>query len=105
MLNIVLLGHCTEEQDHTISLLKSGRLIQEIFGTEGHKVELGLKAIIDSIERLNNEAEEQFCQIFPTVVRASANLQDMDEKGLHPYCQDARLSLKCPGNVTDGEVM
>ncbi len=42
---MVLIGNCTKEQDHMITLLKAGTLIQDVQLKSGSKVDLGIPAL------------------------------------------------------------
>ena len=94
---MVLIGDCTAEQDHTIALLKSGTLVQDIWSDAGSKVELGIPALLRAIDRLNVRAENRLLQAFPGISVKACTSKEIKEIGVNPYCEDGRLSLKFPG--------
>ena len=74
---MVLIGDCTSEQDHTITLLKAGTLVQDIWSDAGSKVELGIPALLRAIDRLNVRAENRLLQAFPAVTVKACTMKEI----------------------------
>ena len=95
----VVIGNVTTEQEHTITLLKSARLITTAVGTKNLlEKEIGIPALVDAIEKLNTECEGRLiASNLPrkTITAASAN--EIKNKQIIPYCEHSALSLSHPG--------
>ena len=96
---MVLIGDTSHEQDHTITLLKSARLLEEAWTHLGEKVKLGVPAIVNAIDQINDRAEDQILSAFPAQTTKSASFQEIYAKGCFPYHELGSLSLSRPGIV------
>ena len=97
---MVLIGNCTPEEEHIITLLRAGTLIQDIWSRKRNtKVEIGIDALVRAIGLLNDKAEERLVKAFIGVPQKAC----LKEEGLAlnciPYCEDERLSLQYFGTT------
>ncbi len=98
----VVIGNTTTQQEHTITLLKSAQLLLEAvdWDADGRHVTLGKEAIIAAIEILNKKAEGRILATnLPRTLVTSADRDDINLRGLYPYCENPALSLSEPGLV------
>ena len=91
---IVLVGKCTEREEHVFNLLKAGKLLKQ----SGFKSDK--PALLDAIEKLNEKCEKRLMHLAECRnIRACAT-EDIGKKlGYKPYCEDARLSINNAGQV------
>lgn len=98
-LKMYVIGDCTPEQEHTITLLKSAQLMIEA-NINGRAVALGKRALIDALDRLGEKAQSKILQSSLPVRRVrAAGIEELKKSGLFAYCENPSLSLAHPGVV------
>ena len=97
-LKIMILGGVTDEQEHTITLLKSARLVKEFKDEGSNPFLVGKAGIIAAIDKLNHMVEGRLLSsTLPARAVKTATHAEIVEKGVYPYCEDKGLSLRNPG--------
>ena len=101
-LEMMVIGPTTSVQEHTISLLKAGKLLEAVELEDGSLQDLGKPALVSAIRKLNEEAAEQVVQSqLERHSKKTASMQELRDKGINPYCEDRELSLAQPGVRTN----
>ncbi|CAK0815940.1 unnamed protein product [Prorocentrum cordatum] len=94
----MVIGATSESQEHTITLLKSAKLLETVKREDGSIQQIGTAALVAAIKKLNEEAQGQVLASGLQVHnKRTAGKVEIKNKGLFPYCSDPALMLGHPG--------
>ena len=94
----MVIGATSPSQEHTITLLKTAKLLETVQRADGSIQQLGKPALVAAIKQLNEEA---YGRVLASGLelhnKRVAGKKELREKGIYPYCEDPALSLGNPG--------
>ena len=94
------IGDVTPEEEHFITILRMSQLYLHCEDADGIHYELGHKALVKTIKRMNEEAHDKILLSSLPIIRVtSADRSKILAKGIYQYCEDETLSLANPGAI------
>ena len=90
---MVLIGQTTPADEHIITLLRSGKLLEQVMTATGGTLDLGASALLRAIHNLNASVESRLISVLSKTNTKACSVDEIRRLGVIPYCEDKRQSL------------